>query len=358
MRRILLAAALSCATAAPASADSWLSMRGAYYKEYSTRVSQPMLDGQVEVAPDDTVTFHALVDSITSASPAAGNPVPVEFNEKRYEAGGGWTHRFGLFSLGGTARYSDESDYTSYYASMRGQLEMGKKNTTLALTVGRGYDQISNGVAAGGTTPLMEKTLHVGLTSLSLTQVLTPEVVGNLTFDLSDMHGYQANLYRRVPVGGMLRPENVPDLRLRAALYAGVRAFLPPSETVVVAGYRFYADDWGVVAHTVELRAIQPIVDGLEVRLRVRAYTQSDADFYQEMYDSTDTGPYVTVDQKLSSFTAQTFGGQVGFELGLLGVSGSWADARVDVMVDRILQDNDFGDAWALQAGLVVPFAK
>ena len=69
-----LAAALALAltgVVAPAAAraDGTLSLRGAYYKERSTRVVQPMLDASLEVGAAGALELHGLVDSITSASP-------------------------------------------------------------------------------------------------------------------------------------------------------------------------------------------------------------------------------------------------------------------------------------------------
>jgi hypothetical protein len=338
-----------------AHAEGWLSMRGAYYKEKSTRVTQPMIDGQVDLSERDQVKFHALVDSITSASPAAGSP--VEFTENRYEGGVGYRRTVGRLQLGGTFRYSTESDYTSYYGSLRGQLELAQKNTTVALTLGRGFDTITDGATGVATR---EEELQVGLTSLSLTQILSPRLVGSVTFDFSDLHGYQANLYRRVLGGDTMPEERVPDLRLRAALSAGLRWFVAPSRTTVVAGYRFYADDWGILAHTVEGRAIQEVVPGLDLRLRYRFHTQGAADFYKDIYSEAELDDFtrhVTEDAKLSAFDTHTFGGQVSAALELFGVGDPWGTTRLEVEVERILQDNAFGDAWAAQVGLRVPLA-
>src|SRR6478672_11067788 len=108
----IVALLLACATAA--HADGALSMRGVYYKERSTRVVQPMLDGMFDVGTRGLVTGHLLVDAITSASASAGAVSPQEpFTENRYEAGVGYAHELDgpddtiidLIRLAGDAKY-------------------------------------------------------------------------------------------------------------------------------------------------------------------------------------------------------------------------------------------------------------
>ena len=58
-------AAGSLGISAPAAADGTLTLRGAYYKERSTRVIQPMMDAAFQVGDHGTATGHLLVDAIT-----------------------------------------------------------------------------------------------------------------------------------------------------------------------------------------------------------------------------------------------------------------------------------------------------
>jgi hypothetical protein len=360
MRAALVFLAIVLAPAL-AHAQTSLSMRGGYYKERSTRVIQPMLDASVDATADDHVEFHALVDSITSASASTGSPTGQSFTERRYEGGAGYTRKLGRLSLGGAFKYSDESDYTSYYGAAHGAIELAQKNTTLGLTVGRGFDTITNGIASQFGGAYREEKLQVGLTSLTLTQLVTPTLVAEGSLELADLHGYQANLYRRVTGGTIPAEERVPDLRLRTSLALGVRGFSPVSRTTGVLSYRFYVDDWGIKAHTAEARVIQEITPGLDVRVRYRFYTQNAADFYKPVYtqaDIDDTTVHITADAKLSAFHTQIFGLQWTAALSLFGVTGRWGDVRVDAEAERVLQSNAFGDAWTAQLGLVVPFAN
>ena len=43
-------------------------------------------------------------------------------------------------------------------------------------------------------------------------------------------------------------------------------------------------------------------------------------------------------------------------ELRLFGLRGVFGRMRVDAVVERILQDTRYGNAWSAQLGLAVPF--
>lgn len=353
----LAAFGLAVAVAGPdARADGTITLRGAYYKERSTRVSQPMVDADLEVGEAGRLRGHVLVDSITSASIAAG-ATGTAFNERRYETGVDFIQELGRLRLGGGGRLSTEPDYHSTFARLLGEVDLAQRNSTLGLALGAGHDEISNAGAQGGLAPAFSDELDTFLASLSVSQVLSPIAIGALTYDVTQLSGYQANPYRSVVAGGSLEAERVPRNRLRHAAHVSVRAFSPPTETTAIAGYRLYADDWGIVAHTPELRVVQDLAPELALHLRYRYHRQSAADFYQDIYDSADPSiePYLTEDDKLSAFDTHTVGGKLDLRLGLLGVDEAWQDGRIEALVEYISQPTHYGDAIAVQLALVVP---
>lgn len=354
-----LVPALLIATASHARADGELSLRGAYYKERATRVIQPMLDALMAVDEEGSeLRLHTLVDSITSASVASGAS-GSPFTETRYEFGGDYLHRVGIFGVGGGVRFSSEPDYKSLFLTLRGRAELARRNTILDVTLSRGNDDVSNESAQGsGLMEPIRGELATTLGSLSLTQALSPLMVGALTYDLIHLSGYQENPYRTVSAGGVAVAERVPDVRWRHAVFGSLRRYVPPTRTVLFAGYRFYADDWGVVGHTPELRVIQEITPSLFVHLRARYYRQSGADFYKELYDSADpeAEPFLTDDAKLGPMTTQTYGLKLELGLDLLGFGGAIGRTRTEALVEYLVQDTHFGDAVSAQAAVVVPF--
>ena len=60
------------------------------------------------------------------------------------------------------------------------QRNLADKNATLGLTVARSLNQVTNGVTPGGIAPYREESQQTGLTSLSLRQILTPQLSATL----------------------------------------------------------------------------------------------------------------------------------------------------------------------------------
>jgi len=357
MRLQLILIAATLASAGPARADGELSVRGAYYKERSTRVEQPMMDARFDVGEQGELRAHMLVDSISSASVAAG-AAGTPFDEKRYEGGASYLHTLDIFRFGGGARASSEPDYKSAIASLRGEVALAQRNTILGLNLAGGRDTLSNEGAQSDIVDPIEGRLWTALGSLSVSQVLTPVLVAQGTYDLVYLSGFQENPYRSVSAGGTLEPERVPATRLRHAVQGGLRTFLPMTRTTLAGSYRFYVDDWGVIGNTPEVRVIQEIVPDLDAHLRYRLHHQTAADFYETTYPTADPAvePYLTDDAKLSELTTQTIGLKLDVLASLVGIHGQLGQARAEAMFEYIIQSTYFGNAVAAQIAVTFPF--
>ncbi len=363
VRGVAAGAAALALAAAPAereaAGDGEVTVRGAYYKERSTRVAQPMIDGRFEVGDGGELAVHALLDSISSASVAAG-AAGQAFNENRVEVGGSYVHRIRTVRVGGGGRVSNEPDYKSVFLHLRGELELADQNTIVALNLAGGRDEVSNAGAQNEMMPeRIEGVLYTSLGSVSVSQVLSPVLVGQLTYDLVHLDGFQENPYRSVAAGGDLVAERVPETRNRHAAQAALRGFVARTRSTIVGSYRFYADDWGVIGHTPELRLVQQIVPDLDLHLRYRYHHQSKADFYRVVYDSADPAVerWLTDDDKLSKLTTHTVGGKLDVGLALLGFRGGYlAGARVQATFEYITQSTHYGNAVEAEMAFSVPF--
>jgi hypothetical protein len=351
-----LVLALGLGAAASARADGELQVRGVYYKERATRVQQPMLDGRFDVGDHGTLQGHLLVDAISSASAVASGG--AAFDERRVEGGLGYSHVFGKLTLGATARYSTEPDYRSTFATVRGQAELFQRNLTLGLTVGAGHDQVSN----AGASDLVERvrgTLDTGLVSASVSQIFGENTVGAITYDLILLDGFQQNPYRRVPFDNGAFNEVHPDSRVRQAAALSLRRFVPRTETTVIATYRFYRDDWGIVAHTPELRFAQAAGDNVVFGGGYRFHVQTAADFWRERYNGLDpvSQPLRTADGKLADITTHTMTAKLAVMGATFGWEDRWADVRMEFILEYYLQDDRyFGNAGIAHAAVTIPF--
>lgn len=347
MRRLIIGAAVivAAAAASTARADGELTVRGAYYKERATRVEQPMLDARFDVGEAGSLDAHFLVDSISSAS-------VVAFDEKRVEAGAGYAHVLGDYTVGGSARYSSEPDYKSAFGTVRGQAEAFDKNLTLGLTLGAGHDDVSN--AGAGDMGRITGTLRSYLVAASVAQLLDENTIASLVYDLSYLDGYQQNPYRRVVVAGGLMPERHPTTRARHAAAAMLRRYLPRTSTTVVGAYRLYRDDWGILAHTPEVRVIQDVGDTVTFGVSYRYHRQRAADFWRATYGAEDT--YVSDDPKIARMTTHDLAAKLVVTGATLGLEGRWEALRGEAMIEYYVQSAAFGNAIIAHAALTIPF--
>lgn len=354
---LIVGCALAFAKGSTAQADGTVTMRGAYYKERSTRVVQPMFDADLEIGENGQAQGHILADAITSASAASG-AAGAAFTETRTQFGANYTHDFGTMRLGGGFRHSGEPDYTSDFLTVSLESDFAQRNATIGINLARGMDAIDNSGSQGGISAIISGELDTTLVSTSLRQILSPNSVASVSYDLSYLEGFQQNIYRTVVAGGMVQPERVPDTRLRHAVAGNVRYFVDASNTALAATYRFYFDDWGILASTPEVRAMQELFSGkLETHLSYRYHRQRAADFYEEVYNSGDMSiePYLTDDDKLGRVRTHTMGLKIAATLDLLGMEGGWADVRVEALGQYLKQDTRYGDAVVSQLALIVP---
>ena len=377
MRLQLVSAALVLLPlVATARADGTLEARGVYYKERSTRVMQPMLDGMFEIGARGLVNAHFLVDAITSASTGSGAAGPA-FTERRYEGGGSYTRELDgpiewidKIRIGGEGKYSTESDYTSLYVGARLELDVAQKNSVLGLGGGYSSDTVSNGAAQGPmggpqlqcdvTSTVTATDCHLGayIGFLSASQIVSKNAVVAATYDISKLDGFQANPYRTAITAGGLVAEKHPNERLRQAFAISGRLYVPASQTTFIGAYRYYRDDWHIRAHTPELRIVQEVGAFADASVRYRYYHQTASYFYASRYPMLDPAmiEYVTDDPKMSAYD----GHMLEAKLGVLGeefsLGGKWAGARIEGVLEYIIQHNRFGDAVVAHVALTVPF--
>ena len=285
--------------AAPAVADetNQIVLRGNYWRDQNTRVLQPEAAISKELPSGTILGAHYLLDTITSASLAAGAAADHPFTELRHEAGFSVAQRAGRALMSAAYSYSSESDYWAHTISLGTMVDLFQKNTTLALNMSWGINHVAQ--RAGPTVFVPVGGLQSWSTIVSWTQILSQQLLAVLEYDLfvigfgdqlghltgspNEHSGYQANPYRSVNVGGSPVREQVPFQRIRQAVALTLHWYIPTGNSLSPyllfrPSYRFYWDDWGMLSHTPELRMYVP-VGPVEFRVTGRYYTQNAASF-------------------------------------------------------------------------------
>lgn len=285
-----------------------------YVEQDRMEASAPLLWAEAPIGENFDVAAAVTVDSISGASPQyvtnrSGKPVhtltSASIRDERRAADVKLTGHFDEGSLGLSASSSSEHDYLSQSVSADLRLDFNDKNTTLALGVGNTNDRIGSATQPSLDEPRTTRDYMVGVT-----QLLTPVslIQSNLTY--SDGNGYFNDPYKftlsylfnsRIPI---MHRDTRPDGRHSAAWLTRYRHYLPYFHTALLADYRYYRDNWGIRAHTLDLGLTREIAPGLKAVPSLRYYTQSPARFYADSFATA--GGLGSSDARLSGFGAVT----------------------------------------------------
>jgi hypothetical protein len=260
-------------------------VRGTYFREASTRVVQPMMEGSVNLPEGFDLAVHGLVDAISSASIAQGANTDKVFTENRYEAGLRVGKSLGPSRLGSDTRfasqfrYSHEPDYQSYAAGLDVNHWVLEKTGLLFAGFAVIHDEIKP------RPPLDPRTLDVLYFKLSYGQALTPTTLLQGGYEAYVQKGFLGNPYISHPDLGR---EKLPDRRIRHALSIKIAQYVPRAALGFQLLYRYYFDQgsffkvqpWGMQAHTIEPRVFKTITQHFEVRLSYRYHWQGNSDFW------------------------------------------------------------------------------
>lgn len=377
LRRIVWLAVFASLAPAGARADrssgTWtgeVEVRGNYYWERSTRVIAPELTVRTESPSGVRVRGNYLVDTITSASIAAGAITDNRFTEIRHDVSLGAGYEFDLdgarLDLGLDGRYGFEPDYTSTGGTLGATLSLDQRTTLFRLGASYVHDVVGKKLRGANRSAdgrdLSDRGTQGELDALVLNlgfeQVLTPRLVLTAGYDLGLLRGYQHNPYRTVAVdAGAPIDERHPDERTRHNGHVRLAYYIPSTRTALHALYRAYLDSWDIAALTPEARIYQEIGELVMVRLRYRYYTQTRAYFQQPGGYSPDD-PYVTSDPKMTEFDSHLVGTMLLLHLDFLERSAldfAWR-ATLEFLFEYNFSSSSYGDGVIASAALRLPF--
>ncbi len=358
-----------------------MTLRGNYYREQSTRVLSPELKMTVDV-PDERLTLGVayLLDAVTSASIATGTTAVTggdfSFTEIRHEATVSAASRLQDWQLGTFFRYSTETDWQSRSLGANLGRDLRQRTINLSMSYAFNFDRvyrIFDGMGrrlpwCGGNSELGCKDGEYGSGSNLLrthylaagySHILTRNLLSLLTLEYANAQGPMDNPYRGEQLPG-IEFEKHPQRRNRVTVFGSLRYYLPATKITLEPRYRFYADDWGVRGHAIDPRVHFRATTNLRIRLRYRFYTQSEASFFRDDMQYTDTDVACTrastqgcasADVKLDNWHSHTGGVQLTYGLDALAaktgqewLEGAWLQATYNY----VHQTNRFGPIRAL----------
>ena len=274
---------------------------------------------------------------------AAGElPLDPSFKDTRLALGAQVTRPFGArdrITFGGN--FSREYDFTSLGASTAWAHDLPGKNTTLSLGLAFEHNQLRPvGGTPVGLVPVSDTAAGRGGNAqrqgtellLGVTQVVNRRWLTQLNLGLGRSSGEHSDPYKLLSVvdgtsglvtGSRYVHEKRPDSRSRFSLFWQNKVHF--ERDVLDVSYRYYQDDWGVRAHTVDLRWRWMLGGGRWLEPQWRHHRQGAADFWRgwlvegsDWASATQSSPLAaaSADPRLAGFSANTLGLAFGMPMG------------------------------------------
>ena len=332
-----------------------------YYSESDGRVSliEPVVKMRSELDEDEFVSLQLVFDTLTGASPngaqasniaqtftspsgmrtyttpAGELPLDDFFRDSRLAITGSYEKPIDRLSKNiWTANFSKEFDWLSMGGGYTYSQDFNQRSTTLTAGIGLAIDNIDP--IGGAPIPLSEmappgspqpkeadESRNTVDFLVGVTQVLSRKTITQFNFGISQSDGYHTDPFKIVSEindatgqpNGTYYHESRPDSRQRTTLYWKTAHHL--TEDVINFTYRYYTDDWGVDAHTMDLKYRYRLTARDYLQPHIRYYSQTAADFYRHSLLASEALPeYVSADLRLGEFDTITYGIKYGRVLG------------------------------------------
>jgi hypothetical protein len=200
-----------------------------------------------------------------------------------------------------------ENPFRSWQGGLAGSRAFADGDTVVSVDVLEVFDWFDRFDIHGTRHGRAERSSATA--SLGITQILTPTTIVNLNYGVTVQRGEMGNTWNSVSLAtGERGPELLPDERVRHAVVARAAQFLPWNGALHVS-HRFYADDWGLSAHSTEAELMQRISPFVYVGALYRFHTQTGVTFFTKLADPS--AGLRTADSDLAPLDSQTVGGKV-----------------------------------------------
>lgn len=322
------------------------------YEGGGTQIDGPAILVRKNLGNSVSISGQYYVDSISGASidvvAARGADVesgasPYAEERKQKDLGLVYLHDRTTFNLGYSTSKENDFNSTTYSFSVS-QTFFGDL-TTVSLNTSFGDDIISR----NDRPEFGERDAERRRYSINISQILTKNLIAALSVESAVDEGYLQNPYRSIRYcvdsdgddsvcSGSASPgeEIYPNTHNSDAV--GVRAiYYLPYRAAIRADYRTFSDSWGIEASNYEVRYTHPYKEWL-FELKYRAYEQTEADFYGDLFPYAGYQNFMGRDKELSPLTTTTFGLGVTYQLPTGFVP--WFDkSTVNLYWDRIQFD-------------------
>ncbi len=291
------------------------------YQGDGVSIDGPSILLRKKIGDKVSVSANYYVDSISGASIDV-RATASEYQEERTETtlAADFLHNKSLLSVSYTA--SDENDFKARSLYLGVSQDFFGDLTTVSLSYARGQDEIGK----TGDANFLEQADRQKY-GLGVTQVASKNLILGLSLENISDSGYLNNPYRSVRFvdpqaarGYRFVTETYPNSRTSNAVSFTANYYLAYRASIYGVT-RVYQDSWGVKGQNAKLGYIHTFNDEWIIDLRGRIYSQSKADFYQDLFSRQDQFNFMARDKELSTFSNQSVGLSVSYQKSLSSTS-------------------------------------
>jgi hypothetical protein len=256
----------------------------------------------------DSIT-SASIDVITTASP---------YTEERTENGVGFDYLHDSTTLSMSYANSVENDFVANSMHFTVSQDMFGDLTTVSMGYSRGWDEIT-----ATANPGLEENAKRQHFRLGVSQILTKNLLMDLSFETISDEGFLNNPYRQVryldsPTSYARQLEEYPNTRTSHAVAIRALYYLP-YRAAIKGEYRIFNDTWGIQSNMTEVGYTHPFENNWTLDFSYRAYSQTRAEFYSDLFPFINAQNYLARDKELSTFTSQSYGLSASYEFAKKG---------------------------------------
>jgi hypothetical protein len=317
--------------AEPAADAPVVRIRYADYRDYQTgregrmRIKAPMASISMPLGERNLLETSFTYDSMSGASPyylsSLSGASGTGIHDNRRAGDLKLTHSFDRFSVAAGGSISDEDDYLSRGGSVESKIWTADKNTTFTLGFSYDKDDVSSSLNEElGARKRVQNYLF------GITQVLTPDSIVQSNINYAHANGYNSDPYKTL--------DNRPRNRDSWSWLNRYNLYFPELEASLHADYRFFIDSWGIKSHTMEVAWYQPLGTAWMLRPSIRYYSQSAAQFYEDVFPPDDFERQYSADQRMGNF------GSIGAGLKLIRDLGKGFSA--DISFQAFMQKPEY----------------
>ena len=323
------------------------------YSGGGVSIDGPAVTLRTKVAQDFSVAGYYYVDTVSGASIDVVATASA-YSEERVEKHLGVDYLAGNSLISTNFSTSDENDYHAKTMTFGISHDTFGGLTTLSLQTGIGDDDVGK----NGDVNFKDQVRRYNY-KLGLSQILTTNWIAalNLQFDLEE--GFLNNPYRQVrfkdplaALGYSYQAEIYPRTR-NASAVSLVNKYYLPYRAAVGLTLRHYQDSWDIRASDVELEYVHPLGKNWTFEGKIRYYQQTEASFYQDLFEYVNELNFMARDKELSDFNNITAGLGVSYKLPSYGLWSRQIRPEITVQWDHIVFNyNNFRNVTARNSPL------